>query len=374
MNKSILIGNGINIAFSQNDDYKNFKIIERLTKYLDTERYSDVFNNSIESKEIKQLLEALNDFFKNMLRGLSALKLTEDEEEMRTLIDIARRYNQKPQELINVGIEDYFFVMKLVYNKVGDSEFTPINSLYDGLKMLFLDSIYNDGAIEELHSKMGCYSKELQRYNEIFTVNYDTNIDKLTDKEVHHLHGSFDVLDDTYRVETVNGLLASFKDSPPRIIETKSHLYCNAIMAYSGKRKKELMDLYSNANMALDNLVARLDDPNDIEAKEWFKKIEKSSEPKDRNMYISVKAKQANSNLRNTEYPINIFKNISGELHVLGMSPNNDSHIFEMINSNSNIKRVIYFSASSDDSTAAQAVIKHPLQIRNVHKYWESLR
>lgn len=108
-----------------------------------------------------------------------SLKLTEDEEEMRTLIDIARRYNQKPQELINVGIEDYFFVMKLVYNKVGDSEFTPINSLYDGLKMLFLDSIYNDGAIEELHSKMGCYSKELQRYNEIFTVNYDTNIDKL---------------------------------------------------------------------------------------------------------------------------------------------------------------------------------------------------
>ena len=66
MNKSILIGNGINIAFSQNDDYKNFKIIERLTKYLDTERYSDVFNNSIESKDIKQLLEALNDFFKNM--------------------------------------------------------------------------------------------------------------------------------------------------------------------------------------------------------------------------------------------------------------------------------------------------------------------
>lgn len=374
MNKSILIGNGINIAFSQNDDYKNYKIIERLTKYLDTERYSDVFNNSIESSEIVQLLEALNEFFQNMLRGLSALKLTEDEKEMKTLIDIARRYNQKPQELINVGIEDYFFVMKLVYNKFGDSELTPINSLYDGLKMLFLDSIYNDGYIEKLHSMMGSYSKELQLYNEIFTVNYDTNIDKLTDKDVHHLHGSFDVLDDTYRVETVNGLLASFKDTPPRIIETKSHLYCNAIMAYSGKRKKELMDLYSNANIALDNLVVRIEDPDDMEAKEWFKKIEKSSETSDRNIYLSVKAKQANSNLRNTEYPINIFKNISGELHVLGMSPNNDSHIFEMINSNFNIRRVVYFSASSDDSTAAQAVIKHPLQIRNVHKYWESLR
>lgn len=154
MERSVLIGNGINIAFSKNDDYKNYKIIERLTKYLDTERYKDVFNGTIESSEIKHLLEELNKFFKSILLGLHALKLTQDEDEIRTLIDIARRYNQKPQELINVGIEDYFFVMKLVYNKIGDEQHTPINSLYDGLKMLFLDSIYNDGKIERLYNPM----------------------------------------------------------------------------------------------------------------------------------------------------------------------------------------------------------------------------
>ena len=55
------------------------------------------------------------------------------------------------------------------------------------------------------------------------------------------------------------------------------------------------------------------------------------------------------------------------------MSPNNDSHIFKMINDNPNIKRVIYFSASDDDTEAAQKIIKKPIEIRNVYKYWKRL-
>lgn len=91
MNKNILIGNGINIAFSQNDDYKNYAIIERLTRYLHTDRYDDVFEETITSAELLEMLNALNDFFNNMLKGIAALKLTQTDDELLTLVDISRR-------------------------------------------------------------------------------------------------------------------------------------------------------------------------------------------------------------------------------------------------------------------------------------------
>ena len=95
--KSILIGNGVNIAFSKNDDYKNYKIIERLTKYLCTNRYDDVFQESITSDELQIVLTSLNDFFKKMLKGVAALRLTQDEDELKILIDIARQYKVRPK-------------------------------------------------------------------------------------------------------------------------------------------------------------------------------------------------------------------------------------------------------------------------------------
>ena len=370
--KNILIGNGINIAFSKNDDYKNYKIIERLTKYICTNRYDDVFQGSITSDELKLVLTALNDFFKRILKGVEALRLARDEDELKTLIDIAQRYNGKPQDILDVGMEDNFFAMKLLFNKVGD-EATPINALYDGLRWLYLDAIYNNGEIEKLYTKMDAVAKELEQYNKIFTVNYDTNLDKLTEKTVYHLHGSFDAFDDTYLVETLIGYLAQKKPNPPTVVVGMEHLYCNAIMGFSGEQKMNTMSVYSNGNMALDALILRLSNPLDIEANKWYEKLKTATSQNDIFTFQSINARLANSKLRNTEYPLQEFKSISGELHIIGMSPNNDSHIFTLINENPDISRVVYFSASNDDRLAAQKVIEKPVQPRNVFKYWESL-
>ncbi|MHB8077282.1 hypothetical protein [Desulfosporosinus fructosivorans] len=370
--KNILIGNGINIAFSKNDDYKNYNIIERLTKYLCTNRYNDVFQGSITSGELRTVLTELNNFFKTMLKGVTALRLTQDEDELKTLVDIARRYQGKPQDILNVGIEDYFFVMKLVFNKVGD-EATPINALYEGIKWLFLDAIFNDGEIEKLYTKMGAFAKELIQYNKIFTVNYDTNLDSLTDKTVYHLHGSFHLLDDTYRVETIIGYLAQKKPNPPTVVAGMEHLYCNAIMGFSGQQKMNTMSVYSNGNMALDNWIFRLKNPIDIEAQRKYEQLKTSTSINDIFAFQSINARLADPELRNTEYPFDKLKMARGELHIIGMSPNNDNHIFRLINENPDISRVVYFSASDDDSYAAQKVIKKPLQLRNVFKYWKSM-
>lgn len=370
--RNLLLGNGINIAFSGNDDYKNYRIIERLTKYLNTNRYDEVFQGSISSAELYEMLRQLNDGFQNMLKGVAALKWTENEDEMRTLVDIARRYNNKKQELSDIGIEDYFFVMKQFFNRVGD-EATPINSLYDGLKYLFLDSIFNEGEIENLHLRMDCFAKELRKYSGIFTVNYDTNIDKLTSKPVYHLHGSFDVLDDTYRPDTIVGFIAQQKDKPPKIVDNMKHLFCNAIMGFSGKYKMDRINIYANGNMAMDNMITRLNNPLDIEAKQKYQQLERSSNPNGIFAFQSIQARLQYPELKNTEYPIKEFNSIRGELNIIGMSPNNDSHIFSLINDNPKITNVVYFSASDEDSLMAQKVIKKSVQIRNVFKYWKSL-
>ena len=77
--RNLLIGNGINIAFSGNDDYKNYRIIERLTKYLNTNRYDDVFQGSISSAKLYEMLRQLNDGFQSMLKGMDGLLFNMDE-------------------------------------------------------------------------------------------------------------------------------------------------------------------------------------------------------------------------------------------------------------------------------------------------------
>lgn len=330
--RNVLIGNGINVNYGGND-YTNGKIIERLMDNLsNVARYESVFKGTVSAEELLGLVKGLNDIFNKMIKeSIFSLRRTETEDEMRSLIDISRRYKGKSFELLEVGMEDYFFVMKWFNNGYSDGAELS-KCVFDGLKWLFLDSIYNDGKIEELYKEMTPFAKELSRFNKIFTVNYDTNLDKLTSNTVYHLHGSFSKLDDTYRPETIIGLLASQKDNPPQIVRGKEHMYCNAIMGYSGEYKYKQMDNYRFINSKLTD-----------------------------------KTKAAH------EYPIEEFRSIEGELHIIGMSPSNDNHITNMINSNPNISSVIFYCIDTEAFTEAKRVIKKPLQMRNVLKYWKSL-
>ena len=59
---------------------------------------------------------------------------------------------------------------------------------------------------------------------------------------------------------------------------------------------------------------------------------------------------------------------------MIGVCPNNDSHIFKMINENNNINRILYYSANDKDSQVIQKVMNKPVQIINVFKYWKKIR
>ncbi|MEG1913184.1 MAG: hypothetical protein RR091_11925 [Cloacibacillus sp.] len=376
MDKSILVGNGININFG-GAAYTNGKIIERLTNNLTIDgKYTGVFDNSVSQSEIAGVVFGLNDVFRKMMKsGVIALRRTEGEDEMRTLIDISRRYHGKPQDVLDIGMEDYFFVMKWFNNGYGDS--TELSQAgFDGLKWLFLDSIYNGGDIESLYQRMGKFSSALQKYNSVYTVNYDTNLDKLVraGEKVYHLHGNFEELDDTYKTDTVIGYVAQHKPNPPTVIPAFRHIYCNAIMGYSGAYKLNRMMIYEKSNWAMEDMIGRLQNQSDDEAQKKYKQLMHSNDEKEVNTAAFISARLEHPELRNTEYPIKEFSAVSGQLDILGMSPNNDTHILNMINENPNIKRVVFFYAGSNDMIAAQKAIKKPLQLRSVFKYWDSLK
>ncbi len=57
---------------------------------------------------------------------------------------------------------------------------------------MIFDAIYCEGNIQKLHSKMNKLSKVyFSNFDNIFTLNYDDTIEKLTNRTVFHLHGDF---------------------------------------------------------------------------------------------------------------------------------------------------------------------------------------
>ena len=62
--------------------------------------------------------------------------------------------------------------------------------------------------IQEIHQKMKKPVKRFfKSFDSIFTLNYDNNIERLTNKTIYHLHGDYSVLADSENPKTVQGFL-----------------------------------------------------------------------------------------------------------------------------------------------------------------------
>lgn len=76
LERSILIGNGINIEFG-GKDYLNSAIIERLQKNIAISgRYKDVFAGTVDAKDMKGVISKLYDWSVNhVFKGEDSLQL-----------------------------------------------------------------------------------------------------------------------------------------------------------------------------------------------------------------------------------------------------------------------------------------------------------
>ena len=106
--QNVLLGNGINIEFSENDYYKNFAILQRMCANLSTPgRYIDIFNGIIDSSDMYDFMDKLNKWFKNhALKGIESLSLFENEDELRSILEMSKRYSHT-----DTSVFDFMFTI-----------------------------------------------------------------------------------------------------------------------------------------------------------------------------------------------------------------------------------------------------------------------
>ena len=90
-------------------------------------------------------------------------------------------------------------------NKIYNPEQFQIREV---LKMAYFHAIYNQGQLNELYKKYDeALCAFLKSFDNIFTTNYDSNLEKSTEKIIYHIHGQFDKLSETYNEKSFRNQL-----------------------------------------------------------------------------------------------------------------------------------------------------------------------
>ena len=243
-----------------------------------------------------------------------------------------------------------------------------------GLRSLFLDSIYNSGKISTIYKS---FPEGLRRYlssfDNVFTTNYDDNIARFAGQNVNYLHGAFHVLDDIYNPESLRNKMPDCPVKNTTILPGYEHLYSNALTTFSGEMKKLSLDSHKNANLGLEKWVKAMD--SNPKVAEDVESLMPSDNPVVIGIYNAIKAKRKNPDATFSEYyPITAFSEIEGDLHIVGFSPYNDSHIFDVINENKRLKRVRYYFFDANEAQQATKVLHgERIELVNVKELWKGL-
>lgn len=72
-----------------------------------------------------------------------------------------------------------------------------------------------------------------------------------------------------------------------------------------------------------------------------------------------------------SNYHFTEFKELTGALHIIGMSPNNDSHIFKLIDE-SNIENIVFYY-HSDSEARIKLPIHQKVEFRSAKELWRRL-
>ncbi len=332
--KSVLVGNGINIQFG-GKAYSSQFIMKRIKFKSKLEMYDKLFEGTIRGEEIYKILNAFVDITNDTLDGKYD-NYIKNEETKIAVNDFKNRY-KKVSEPHEIMVEDWFLILHLFFLKNSDLK-ENAKAAKVGFERLILDGIYNDGRLQEVHEKMGRKVRKFFRtFNNIFTLNYDNNLEKLTGKEVYHLHGDFSVLAHTENPNYVYGYINNIENNIVTI-EGMEHCFCNALLNYSGFEKLKVAE----ANDMLCNITENyhIKYKEDMEFRNYVEGLKET----DLRLYKAYKTKIENPHLIfATQYHFKKLECIEDELHIIGMSPNNDGHILEKIKNNNKLKKVYFY-------------------------------
>lgn len=192
------------------------------------------------------------------------------------------------------------------------------------------------------------------QFDTIFTVNYDCNVEMIAEKPIYYLHGDFNTLHDQYNPGTLLGRMYFERDTLNPVTEKLNHIYCNGIMGFSGSFKEKVMDIFENGHFGIEQLLQKINKGLSPEDEEKLEEMKKSEDDKLVFGYDLIQTKKKYPDLYLHQYPSNVFKNISGEICIVGLSPNNDEHIWKMLQKNAGLQRIIYYYKSEQDKISVE--------------------
>ena len=236
-------------------------------------------------------------------------------------------------------------------------------------------AIYNDGKLNTLYQEYPeKFITYLEAFDNIFTTNYDANLELATHKPAYHIHGQFDKKSDVYLLDSFRNQLPDAPIKEIEIDENYFYLYSNALTTHCGAYKELQIKQIPQANSAVEKMaIAYNNDPKikqDVDS--WTLKSNKLTA----NMGYAIQLKAANPSLTFSDnYHFDTFKNITGTLEILGLSPWNDFHIFESINA-SNIDECVYYYFNESDCDMIKELLptlnaQGKIRFLSVKTFWE---
>lgn len=363
MERNLLVGNGINIQFGGVAYSSNF-ILKRMKYNSRLGKYDRLFNNKITGKEIENIFKGFVDIANAIIED-KYKSLTDNQDILDAIKDFQDRYHDKVKQPYEIMLEDWLLLIYVFFLKNKDLSNYNIG-VVQGFKELLLDGIYNDGKIQEIYQNMNKQVKSFFKgYDKIFTLNYDNNIESLTHKAVFHLHGDFSVLHDSENKENVLGYIRSKKGELAYIPEMK-HCFCNALLNFSGKLKYKYAESRHKIILESEEYLEKYkSDPN------FINYISEENQ-----LYAEmIKTKFKHPELKMaTEYYFNELKNIEGQLDIIGMSPNNDAHIFDLIMENPKIRIIaFYYFDEKEKKYIEENFPRDRFICKSVNELWKSL-
>jgi hypothetical protein len=328
MERNLLVGNGINIQFGGFDVYSGSSIMNRVIKNIKDGKYTALAENAL---SIDEQLELLGGLVK-VIDQIKAGKCRNKADGLFMLMELDRITRTYPDNssVTSVFLEDYFLAFEIFNNgfkaKDGEEQSEAYRKImFTLLRQMMVDGIYNNGAINDVYKSfypgMNTY---LNRFSNIFTTNYDYNVENILGSvnKVCHLHGEFGKLAPEYNVTSL--YYTAHKAECDVLISKKipdmNHIYSDAIMSWS-----------------------------------WLDKYGELIEP-------------------DTKRKEELLKSISGQLEIVGLAPATDEHLFLVINNNPKIKSVVYYYLKDADRDELPHHLKKPVTYKKVANLWDSMK
>lgn len=366
---NLLTGNGTNIQFGGRA-YTSMFIMERIKYRARLDAYNELLGGKVTANEIVCILDGFVEEANAIRKGDYDSYIT-DEEMKLAVEDFKDRYDWEIENSYDIMMEDWFLIVHMFFQKNPELEEHKISAV-QGFERLILDAIYNDGKLQNLYTNMERnrhVRKFFQVYDNIFTLNYDNNIEKLTGKEVYHLHGDFSVLSNSENVSNVQGFIRE-QAGERVVLDNMQHCFCSALLNYSGRLKQKIMVNNAKLNKEAETFGDK------YRQNEKFRtdlEVIREDNPLE---YKSIMTKIEHPELQmTTEYHYDLFKNIEGELHIIGMSPNNDAHIFDAILNNPKLEKVVfYYMNPKEKEFIEENYPKELFSCEKITEKWRKLR